>query len=293
MKKIVLCLLLLLSIVGCSTPLVDDGKMHIVVSFYILEDFTKKIGGDHVVVTNLIKTAGEPHDYEPSTQDMKILSETKTIMILGNDFEPWFNDVYDTIKSYKAKLLIVSDGITTITNESTGQIDPHIWLSIRNAQSMLQTIRDFLVDNDPTHQAEYDSRLTQALNEFAQLDYDYTTALKDRRRNEFVTNHAAFSYMAKDYGLKMIPIMGLEPDAEPSASVMAQIIDTVNLYHIPYILYEDEANTEVATAIARETGASVGILRTIESLNSAQIAKGEDYLSLMRENLNWLKKAVN
>ncbi len=293
MKKIILSLLLLLTVVGCSAQPIDDGKLHIVVSFYILEDFTKKIGGDHIVVTNLSKTAGEPHDYEPSTQDMKTLSETKYIMILGNDFEPWFNDVYDTIKVYNAKLLTVSEGIPTLTSETTGQIDPHIWLSVRHAKTMLKKIHAFLSENDPSHKADYDESLNSALSEFSLLDQDYTETLKDRQRNEFVTNHAAFSYLAKDYGLVMIPIMGLEPDAEPSASMMAQIIDKVSLYKIPYILYEDEANREVATAIARETGAKTGILRTIEGLNAAQVAEGKDYVSLMRENLNWLKKALN
>jgi zinc transport system substrate-binding protein len=293
MKKIWLSLMLMISLLGCSAKPIDDGKIHLVVSFYILEDFTQKIGGDHVVITNLMKSAGEPHDYEPSTQDMKILSETKYIMILGNNFETWFSDVYDTIKGSGVKVLTVSEGIPTITDAATGQIDPHIWTSIKNAKLMLEKIRDFLVEIDPNHQAVYDAALSAAMDDFDQLDHDYESALKERKRNEFVTNHAAFSYLAKDYGLTMIPIMGLEPDAEPSASIMVRIIDTVSLYQIPYILYEDEANTAVALTIARQTGAQTGILRTIESLNAAQIKAGDDYLSLMRENLIWLKKAVN
>jgi len=293
MKKIWLSLVLMVSLLGCSAKPIDDGKIHLVVSFYILEDFTQKIGGDHVVITNLMKSAGEPHDYEPSTQDMKILSETKYIMILGNDFETWFSDVYDTIKGSGVKVLTVSEGIPTITDATTDQIDPHIWTSIKNAELMLEKIRDFLVEIDPNHQADYDAALSVSLEAFNQLDHDYESALKERKRNEFVTNHAAFSYLAKDYGLTMIPIMGLEPDAEPSASIMARIIDTVSLYQIPYILYEDEANTAVALTIARQTGAQTGILRTIESLNAVQIKAGDDYLSLMRENLIWLKKAVN
>jgi len=292
MKKILLILILLMGLSACIQKPQDDGKIHIVVSFYILEDFTEKIGGDLVSVINLTQSAGEPHEFEPSTQDMKILTEAQHIMILGNDFEPWFNDIYDNIKSKGADVLVLSDGFETLIDQNTKQIDPHIWTSISNAQSMFTIIKDYLIQLDPAHASTYTQNYELYNAEFTQLKAEYIAAISDRVRNEFVTNHAAFGYLAQELGLTMIPIMGLEPDAEPSASIMAQIIDVVKAYKIPYILYEDEANTEVAKTIAQETGALTGVLRPIESLNSDQIASGEDYFSLMRENLEWLKKAL-
>ena len=149
-----------------------------------------------------------------------------------------------------------------------------------------------LIDADPTHQSDYEANYESAKADFEALDLEYQAVVNDRIRNEFITNHAAFGYLAKDYGLTMIPIMGLEPDAEPDASTMARIIDLVKQYKIPYILYEDEANADVAKTIALETGAKVGILRPGESLNTAQIQAGDDLLSIMRQNLVWLKKAL-
>jgi len=293
MKKIGLTLILLFGLNACIQQPKDDGKIHIVVSFYILEDFTEKIGGDLVNVINLTQGGGEPHEFEPSTQDMKILTEAKHIMILGNDFEPWFNDIYDNIKSNDVDVLVLSDGFETLIDKNTNQIDPHIWTSITNAQSMFSIIKDYLIELDPTHASTYTQNYDLYNQEFIQLKSEYTDAIKNRTRNEFVTNHAAFGYLAQEFNLTMIPIMGLEPDAEPSATIMAQIIDVVKAYKIPYILYEDEANTDIAKTIAKETGALTGVLRPIESLNSAQIESGEDYFSLMRENLEWLKKALN
>jgi len=278
---------------ACIQQTKDDSRISIVVSFYILEDFTEKIGGDLVKVINLTQSAGEPHEFEPSTQDMKILTEAKHIMILGNDFEPWFSDIYDNIKSNKVNVLILSDGFETLIDQNTNQIDPHIWTSITNAQRMFAKIKDYLIQLDPSHLSTYQANYDQYDEAFTQLKSDYTTALKDRVRSEFITNHAAFGYLAQEFNLTMIPIMGLEPDAEPTATVMAHIIDVVKRTKIPYILYEDEANTEVAKTIAKETGALTGVLRPIESLNSAQIKAGADYFSLMRENLDWLQKALN
>lgn len=293
MKKILLSLILLMGLSACIQQTKDDSRISIVVSFYILEDFTEKIGGDLVKVINLTQSAGEPHEFEPSTQDMKILTEAKHIMILGNDFEPWFSDIYDNIKSNKVNVLILSDGFETLIDQNTNQIDPHIWTSITNAQRMFAKIKDYLIQLDPSHLSTYQANYDQYDEAFTQLKSDYTTALKDRVRSEFITNHAAFGYLAQEFNLTMIPIMGLEPDAEPTATVMAHIIDVVKRTKIPYILYEDEANTEVAKTIAKETGALTGVLRPIESLNSAQIKAGADYFSLMRENLDWLQKALN
>ncbi len=294
MKKLLILILLVSSLSACTPKNNEnDQKIKIVVSFYVLEYLTQRIGGDYVSITNLLPIAGEPHDYEPSTKDMVTLSKADHIFILGNHFEPWFDDVSKTIYHKGQEVLVVSQGISTIINESTNQIDPHIWTSLKNDVLILNTIRNYLVRIDPNHKAEYEANYLDAKAEFEALDQEFEDTIKNRVRDEFVVNHAAFGYLAQDYGLTMIPIMGIEPDAEPDASVMAQIIDIVKQYKIPYILYEDDANTQVANTIAAETGALTGVLRPGESLNDQQIAAGDDFLSIMRQNLQWLKKALN
>jgi zinc transport system substrate-binding protein len=293
MKKILVSLSVVLFLFGCTPSKNSEDKVNIVVTFYVLEDFALRIGGEYVSVINLLPIAGEPHDFEPSTQDMITLSKAEHIFILGNNFESWFEDAYASIDSKDQGLLVVSTGIPTIINELKQQLDPHVWTSLRNDVLMLENIKDYLSDVDPEHKAQYEANYVSAKAEFEALDQIYTETLAKRLRDEFVTNHAAFGYLAKDYGLKMIPIMGIEPDAEPDAATMAAIIDLVNQYQIPYILYEDEADTDVADAIAAETGALTGVLRPGESLNEAQIAAGDDFLSVMRQNLEWLEKALN
>jgi zinc transport system substrate-binding protein len=291
MKKILLVIVTILSLSACA-PKPSDGKLRVVVSFYVLEDLTRKIGGEWVDIIDVMPSGSEPHEFEPSTQTMRTLSDATLIFILGNDFEPWFSDAYDNVKKEGQQVIVLSDGIPTLINESTGQIDPHLWTSIRNIITILDKIKTVLIQADPTHQSSYEANYESAKADFEALDVQYQTVVNDRIRDEFITNHAAFGYLAKDYGLTMIPIMGLEPDAEPDASTMAKIIDLVKQYKIPYILYEDEANADVAKTIAQETGAKVGILRPGESLNTAQIQAGDDLLSIMRQNLVWLKKAL-
>lgn len=291
MKKILLLIVIALSLTACGVK-PSDGKLRVVVSFYVLEDLTRKIGGDLIEIINVMPSGSEPHEFEPSTQTMMTLTDASLIFILGNDFEPWFNDAYDNVKHDGQTVVVLSEGIETLVNDSTGQVDPHVWTSIQNLITILEHIKTVLVEKDPANQSTYKANFEKTKADFLALDQDYRTVVAQRVRDVFVTNHAAFGYLAKDYGLTMIPIMGLEPDAEPDASTMARIIDLVNHYDIPYILYEDEANTDVATAIALETGAKTGILRPGESLNSAQLQAGDDLLSIMRQNLTWLKKAL-
>lgn len=291
MKKILLSLLIGLSLTACkASP--QDGKLQVVVSFYVLEDLTRKIGGDLIDIVDVMPSGSEPHEFEPSTQTMMTLTDASLIFILGNDFEPWFNDAYDNVKHDGQTVVVLSQGIQTIVNPDTHQIDPHIWTSIRNLIMILDQIKTVLIEKDPTHQSTYLANFEKAKADFQALDLDYQDVVSHRVRDVFVTNHAAFGYLAQDYGLTMIPIMGLEPDAEPDASTMARIIDLVKQYDIPYILYEDEANADVANTIALETGAKTGILRPGESLNAAQLKAGDDLLSIMRQNLTWLRKAL-
>jgi zinc transport system substrate-binding protein len=293
MKKLIILIVLIASLSACTPKNTEnDQKIEIVVSFYVLEYLTNRVGGEFVSVTNLLPIAGEPHDYEPSTKDMVTLSKADHIFILGNRFESWFEDIEDSIYHKGQEVLVVSEGIPTILNATTNQIDPHVWTSLKNNVLMLNTIKDYLIRIDPDRKTQYEANYQAAKVEFEALDQEFVVTLKNRVRDEFVVNHAAFGYLAKDYGLNMIPIMGIEPDAEPDASMMAQIIDIVKLYKIPYILYEDDADTEVAVTIAAETGALTGVLRPGESLNDKQIKDGDDFLSIMRQNLQWLKKAL-
>jgi zinc transport system substrate-binding protein len=293
MKKLIILIVLIASLSACTPKNTEnDQKIEIVVSFYVLEYLTNRVGGEFVSVTNLLPIAGEPHDYEPSTKDMVTLSKADHIFILGNRFESWFEDIEDSIYHKGQEVLVVSEGIPTILNATTNQIDPHVWTSLKNNVLMLNTIKDYLIRINPDYKTQYEANYQAAKVEFEALDQEFEATLKNRVRDEFVVNHAAFGYLAKDYGLNMIPIMGIEPDAEPDASMMAQIIDIVKLYKIPYILYEDEADTKVAATIAAETGALTGVLRPGESLNDKQIKDGDDFLSIMRQNLQWLKKAL-
>lgn len=291
MREILLGLMIALGLAGCVPMQQPSDKPTVVVSFYILEEFTRRIVGDSMTIINLMPNGGDAHDFELSVTDRRLVDDADHVLILGNDFEHWVEDVYSDPEDTEG-VLVVGKDVETLSDPLVNQVDPHLWLSLRNAVILMETIKDYFSELYPTKASLFEANFNAAKADFEALDQDYINALSLRVRDEFVTNHAAFGYLARDYGLVMIPIMGLEPDAEPDAQTLAIMINTVKVYGIPYILYEDVTNTAVAEVIAEATGAKTGILQPIESLTAEQVAAGEDYLSIMRQNLEWLTKAV-
>ncbi|MBK3954476.1 zinc ABC transporter substrate-binding protein, partial [Staphylococcus haemolyticus] len=109
----------------------------------------------------------------------------------------------------------------------------------------------------------------------------------------FVTQHAAFNYLALDYGLKQVPISGLSPDSEPSASRLAELTEYIKKNKIKYIYFEENASQALASTLAKETGVELDVLNPLESLTEEQTKDGADYISIMKSNLKALKKTTD
>lgn len=173
-----------------------------------------------------------------------------------------------------------------------GSIDPHVWLAPLNAKVELGNIRDALVEVDPDGKETYDANYETYAAEFDKLDQEYKDGLKDLKNNKIVVSHEAFGYLCDAYGLEQEGIEGINADSEPDAKRMAEIADYVRENNIKVIFSEELVSPKVAEAIASETGAEVLLLNPLEGLSDEEMAAGEDYFSVMRTNLEYLKKAL-
>ncbi|GJM80454.1 hypothetical protein HMSSN139_29500 [Paenibacillus sp. HMSSN-139] len=125
------------------------------------------------------------------------------------------------------------------------------------------------------------------------MDRDFAEGLANAKRKDFITQHAAFGYLAREYGLTQVPIAGLSPDQEPSAEQMTEIVKFAEEHQVKTIFFETLVSSKVAETIAREIGAKTAVLNPIEGLTADDEAAGRDYLSLMRQNLEALKAALS
>ena len=171
-------------------------------------------------------------------------------------------------------------------------MDPHVWLDPVLAIKEVETIRDQLSKKYPDDKATFEKNAASYIKKLKALDQDYQTAFKDVSNKSFVTQHAAFGYLAKQYGLTQEAIAGISPDQEPSASRLSELKEYVEKNNVQVIYFEENASSKVAETLASETGVKLTVLNPLESLTNKQIKNGETYLTVMQDNLNALKESV-
>ena len=162
-KKIIsgfLAALMSIMLIGCgakidtTTQNTTDEKLSIIVSIYPLKEFTEKIAGDKVTVTCLVPENMEPHDYEPKTKDFEELIKSKAFIYNGLGMETWVDQVNETIKDKGVTIVDSSTGIEVRKEEEA--IDPHIWLSLKNAEIQSENIKNTLVKLDEKNKDYYE-----------------------------------------------------------------------------------------------------------------------------------------
>lgn len=279
MTRIVLVLILLAGSVptacGGDSTSADGGsdRIDVVASFYPLAWAVERLAGDTVQLRNLTPPGTEPHDVELTARDVERIRSADTVFYLGRGFQPAVEDAVEGADGEAIDVLA----------DPVGR-DPHVWL-------------------DPVRFAEVVERVASALdrqdaadapvNELRALDRDFARGLAQCQRREIVTAHDAFGYLARRYRLTQVPITGLSPEAEPTPQRLEEVIDRVRDTGATTVFFETLVSPRLAETVARETGARTAVLNPIEGLTEEQVDRGEDYLSVMRENLAALRKALD
>ncbi len=277
-----------------KTEVSQTHKISIVTSFYPLYFFTHEIVKDYATVTNLTPAGAEPHDYEPSTQDVVRLERSKLLIINGSGLEPWSGKLRPNLESKQIKIIETSAGLATQQIEEEGKKiqDPHIWLDPRLAKEEVVKIAQELIEVDPTNTSTYRVNSENLQKKFDLLDQEFRSGLAQCKQKSIVTSHAAFGYVASRYGLKQIPITGLTPDEEPSPQKLAEIAKFAKENGIKYIFFETLVSPKLAETIASEIGAQTLFFDPLEGLTKEEEMAGQDYFSIQRENLKNLKIAL-
>lgn len=273
-----------------------EGKKTIYASFYPVAEFVKMVAGDKFEVNTIINTSEEPHSFELTSQAMKDLSTADLIAYNGAGMESFIDDLKDNVKD-DDKFLDLSAGLSLLDSSNEGSdmasINPHTWLSIKNAKVMVDNVYRKLSSMDPDNEGYYKENLDKILAKLDELDKKFEDELAKVNDKEkyFVVSHAAFNYLADDYGLKQVAVTGISPEEEPSAKDLKTIADFVKDKNIKTIFFEGKATPKVAETLAKNTGTKTSTLYTMENLDDQMIEKG--YLGLMEENLKALVESFN
>ncbi len=286
MKKLFLALVLSIALTGCGQTEERTEQLRVCTSFYALYDFTEKVGGDKVEVINLVPTGAEPHDWEPSSQDMLTVSKAEVLFYNGLGMESWIDSVKSSVGD-EVEYVELSEGLSNEKAE-----DPHIWLDPQNVIKITKKIADTLSEKDSENADYYRQNADAFIAELTALDTKYTDTLSPYKGESIVVSHEAYSYMCERYGLEQVSVEGVIPESEPSPQQMKEIIDYINENNIKYIFFEELSSPKVVQTISDETGAELLELNPFEGLTQEDIDAGESYISVMEDNLTNLKTAL-
>lgn len=291
MRRIVRLAAAALALTACNQSPPAAAKPLAVTSFYPLYEFTRLVAGEHAEVVSLVPPGVEPHDWEPSPQDLKRLRRARVFVYNGAGLEPWVGTLLRDGAMKDAVVVRASEGLPLIV-PAGGAPDPHVWLDPALAQSMVREIRDGLTKTDPAHGAAYTDNAKTLLQRLQSLDDAFARGLKDCARREVVVSHSAFAYLGQRYGLTVVPVMGLAPESEPSPAQLAAIVKFARQKKVKYIFLEPLVSPKLAETLAREVGARTLVLNPIEGITPEEQAAGKGYLALMEENLKNLRTAL-
>lgn len=313
-SSFLMILIMLGSLAACSpdnvkTPEEKDAEgsasKKVIASTYVMAYFTREIGGDKVDVSQLLPPGAEVHGWEPTPQDMVVLQESDAIVINGAGMESWLPPLLDSLPGAHEKLTDTSDGLDLLAegteldhegeeeDEHTGNPeghehgahDPHTWLSPRMAKAQAENILSALIKLSSAHEKEFRENFDKLAFRLDELDRKFVEGLEGISHRILVTNHAAFSYLCREYGLEQIGITGIYADEEPSPARMAEIIELVKEHEIPCIFTEELLSPKIAEMISESTGARNAELNPIGNITREQLDAGENYFTMMEKNL--------
>lgn len=292
----------------------SSGKIKVVTSFYPMYEFSKQVGGEHADVMALVPAGVEPHDWEPSAKDMANIKEAD-VFVYNGIVEGWAEQSLESAPNDKRIVVEAIKGIELMEGEDEHEhereehaaeeheeeghedeereLDPHIWLSPLLAQQEVRAIQQAFEKADPEHKEEYKKNADAFIEKLKTLDESYKSELQDVKRTEFVTQHAAFGYLAKEYGLIQVPIAGLSPEQEPSPEQMAEVVEFAKEHDVKTIFFETLVDPKIAQTIADEISAQTAVLNPIEGLTEEEMRDNDDYITVMERNLEGLKKALS
>ena len=242
------------------------------------------VAGDAAEVVSITKPGAEIHGYQPTPRDLVRAQDADLILWNGLNLERWFEQFFANLGDVPAA--VVSEGIAPIAisgGDYDGSPNPHGWMALSSAELYVDNIRDALSNADPANAETYSANAARYKDEIAAVIgplRDAAHALPEARR-WLVTSEGAFSYLARDFGLREVYLWPINADAQGTPQQVRQVIDTVRAHDIPTVFSESTVSDRPAKQVARETGAAYGGVLYVDSLSEPG-GPVPTYLDLLR-----------
>ncbi len=245
-------------------------KFKAVTTFTIIADMARNVAGDAAEVESITKPGAEIHEYQPTSQDLMRAQGADLVLWNGLNLELWFEKFFDNIQNVPS--VTVSDGVEPIgitEGPYSGKPNPHAWMSPTSALIYVDNIRDAFVKYDPDNAEKYKHNAEVYKNKIrATIDpIKNELARLPEEKRWLVTSEGAFSYLARDFGLKELYLWPINADQQGTPQQVKHVIDEVRKHNIPVVFSESTISPAPAKQVARETGAKYGGVLYVDSLS--------------------------
>ncbi|MCZ0962968.1 metal ABC transporter substrate-binding protein [Paracoccus benzoatiresistens] len=259
-------------------------QLKVATTFTIIADMARNVAGDAATVESITKPGAEIHNYQPTSGDLIRAGDARLILVNGLNLESWFQQFIDQLGD--VPVAVVSEGVEPMPisgGEYEGKPNPHAWMALDSALIYVDNIAAAMATADPgnaaTYQANAEAYKAQITETIAPLR-DAARALPADRR-WLVTSEGAFSYLARDFGLKQLYLWPINADAQGTPQQVRHVIDVMRENNVDVVFSESTVSDRPARRVAAETGATYGGVLYVDSLSDAD-GPVPTYLDLLR-----------
>jgi zinc transport system substrate-binding protein len=314
---------------GCGNETTDSSKkdenlLQVYTTVYPLQYFAQQIGGEYVHVETIYPPGADEHTFEPSQKDMMALADSDLFFYVGLGLEGFVDKAGNTLKNEDVKMVPVGEALhleeDDHANESAeenhdshedaednhdshegdshddhghGDIDPHVWLDPIYANDLALAIKNQLAEQMPEHKDTFEKNYKELSGNLKALDQQFADVVNSAKRKEIIVAHSAYSYWEKRYGIDQISISGLSTTNEPSQKELQKLITHAKDEKIKYVLNEQNFESKLAKMVEDEINAESLTLHNLSVLTDENIKNKDTYFTLMEDNIDTLKKALN
>ncbi|KGT86955.1 iron ABC transporter substrate-binding protein [Enterobacter cancerogenus] len=277
-----------------STSAFAADKLKVITTFTVIADMAKNVAGDAAEVTSITKPGAEIHEYQPTPGDIRRAQGADLILVNGFNLELWFSRFYQRLKGVPE--VTVTEGIEPLgitEGPYNCKPNPHAWMSPDNALIYVDNIRKALQKYDPANAAVYQANADRYKTQIQQTLAPMRAEIEKLPENQrwLVTSEGAFSYLARDLGLKELYLWPINADQQGTPQQVRKVIDAVRANHIPTIFSESTISAKPAQQVAREAGIHYGGVLYVDSLSNSD-GPVPTYLDLLRVTTDTVAKGI-
>lgn len=296
MKRIVICLLCLLLIIGtcgCGLKKKDTQKLTVVATVFPLYDFARAIGGDNIEITMLINPGSEVHSYDPLPSDMMAVYDSDLFLYIGGESDKWVDTLFDD-GSLNALSLINCVSHEQIHEHHHKHADEHIWTSSQNAILMLEAICESLIELDAKNAETYRRNCDAYIQKIMAVS-DEISDIVSKYENPFVlvADRFPFIYFTEEYGIEYESAFdGCAVSTDISLKTMMRLTETIENRNVKTVFCTELSNQRIAKALQEETGVEIVELHSGHNVTLDDFNKGITYIDIMHRNKIALERGI-